>query len=70
MALSASVRVGRSIRLAISLDRAADTQAAAADSVPEAFWGGVPIHLEEEARTVLDVTLLQVLDRFPRQAWE
>jgi ADP-ribosylglycohydrolase len=56
-----------SIRLAISLGGDADTQAAIAGSVAEAFWGGVPVHLEEEVRAVLDEPLLEVLDRFHRQ---
>jgi ADP-ribosylglycohydrolase len=58
------------LRLAISLGGDADTQAAIAGSVAEAFWGGVPVHLEEEARAVLDIPLLEVLDRFHRQVRE
>jgi ADP-ribosylglycohydrolase len=55
------------LRLAISLGGDADTQAAIAGSVAEAFWGGVPAHLEEEVRAVLDEPLLEVLDWFHRQ---
>jgi ADP-ribosylglycohydrolase len=53
-----------SIRLAISLDGDADTQAAITGSVAEAFWGGIPKRLEEEVRNVLDGHLLEVIDRF------
>jgi ADP-ribosylglycohydrolase len=56
-----------SIRLAISLGGDADTQAAITGSVAEAFWDGVPVHLEEEVRAVLDEPLLEVLDRFRSQ---
>ena len=56
-----------SIRLAISLDGDADTQAAITGGVAEAFWGGVPERIEEEVRSVLDEPLLEVLDRFTRQ---
>ena len=55
-----------SIRLAISLDGDADTQAAITGGVAEAFWGGVPERLEAEVRAVLDEPLLEVLDRFSR----
>jgi ADP-ribosylglycohydrolase len=53
-----------SIRLAISLDGDADTQAAITGGVAEAFWGGVPERLEAEVREVLDDSLLEVMDRF------
>ena len=53
-----------SIRLAISLDGDADTQAAITGGVAEAFWGGVPERLEAEVRDVLDDPLLEVMDRF------
>jgi ADP-ribosylglycohydrolase len=53
-----------SIRLAISLDGDADTQAAITGGVAEAFWGGVPERLEAEVREVLDDRLLDVMDRF------
>ena len=56
-----------SIRLAISLDGDADTQAAITGGVAEAFWGRVPERIEEEVRSVLDEPLLEVLDRFTRQ---
>jgi len=53
-----------SIRLSISLDGDADTQAAITGGVAEAFWGGVPERLEAEVREVLDEPLLEVMDRF------
>jgi ADP-ribosylglycohydrolase len=52
------------IRLAISLGGDADTQAAIAGSVAEAFWGGVPERIETEVRLQLDDDLLEVVDRF------
>jgi ADP-ribosylglycohydrolase len=53
-----------SIRLSISLDGDADTQAAITGGVAEAFWDGVPERLEAEVREVLDEPLLDVMDRF------
>ncbi|MDX2438019.1 MAG: ADP-ribosylglycohydrolase family protein [Acidobacteriota bacterium] len=53
-----------SIRLAISLDGDADTQAAITGGVAEAFWGGVPERLNAEVREVLDDPLLEIMDRF------
>jgi hypothetical protein len=41
-----------------------------AGSVAEAVWGGVPERIDEEARAVLDMPLLEVLDRFHRQVRE
>ena len=55
------------LRLAISLGGDADTQAAIAGGVAEAFWGGVPERIEADVRTVLDEQLLAVLDRFFQQ---
>ncbi len=52
------------IRLAISLGGDADTQAAIAGSVAEAFFGGVPERIETEIDTVLDQPLLGVVERF------
>lgn len=52
------------IKLAISLGGDADTQAAIAGGVAEAFWGGLPPHIEAEVRRVLDEPLLEVVDRF------
>jgi len=54
------------IRLAISLGGDADTQAAIAGGVAEAFFGGVPERIEAEIRTVLDPPLLGVVERFSR----
>lgn len=58
--------VEEAIRLAISLGGDADTQAAIAGSVSEAFAGGVPDHIAAEVRRVLPPPLLEVLDRFVR----
>jgi ADP-ribosylglycohydrolase len=55
-----------SIRLAISLNGDADTQAAITGGVAEAFWGGVPERLETEVRDVLEEPLLEILDRFTK----
>ena len=55
------------LRLAISLDGDADTQAAITGSVAEAFWGGVPERIENEVREVLEKPLIDVLDRFTRR---
>ncbi len=52
------------LRLAISLGGDADTQAAIAGGVAEAFFGGVPERLAAEVRAVLDPALLEVFDRF------
>ncbi len=53
-----------SIRLAISLGGDADTQAAIAGSVAEAFWGGVSSRVEAEVRQVLDEPMFEVVDAF------
>ena len=55
------------IRLAISLGGDADTQAAIAGGVADAFWGGLPERTETEARDVLDPALLEGVDRFNAQ---
>ncbi len=52
------------IRLAVSLGGDADTQAAIAGSVAEAFYGGVPAAILEEALSCLDPFLLELCDRF------
>ena len=54
------------IRLAISLGGDADTQAAIAGSVAEAFFDGVPERVGAEIRDVLDQPLLGVVERFQR----
>jgi len=54
------------IRLSISLGGDADTQAAIAGAVAEAFFGGVPGRVVSEIRAVLERPLLDVLDRFGR----
>ncbi len=52
------------IRLAISLGGDADSQAAIAGGVAEAFFGGVPGRIEAEVGFLLDEQLGQVVDRF------
>jgi ADP-ribosylglycohydrolase len=52
------------LRLAISLGGDADTQAAIAGGVAEAFFGGIPQRIETELRAVLEPDLLEVVDRF------
>jgi ADP-ribosylglycohydrolase len=52
------------LRLAISLGGDADTQAAIAGSVAEAFWGGVPERVEEEVRKQIEPELIAVVDQF------
>lgn len=52
------------IRNAVSLGGDADTQAAIAGSIAEAFWGEVPAEIEQECRSRLDKSLRSVLDRF------
>ena len=52
------------LRLAISLGGDADTQAAIAGGVGEAFWEGVPERITAEIRSVLDQPLLSVAARF------
>lgn len=52
------------IRLAISLGGDADTQAAIAGAVAEAFFGGMPKRIAAEIDAVLDPPLLGVVRRF------
>jgi len=52
------------LRLAISLGGDADTQAAIAGAVAEAYWGGLPPDLEAEARRCLPSRMTTVVDRF------
>jgi len=52
------------IRLAVSLGGDADTQAAIAGSVAEAFWGGLPERIRTEVWIQLDDDLLRVVERF------
>ena len=57
------------IRLAISLGGDADTQAAIAGAVAEAFYDGVPDRIEKEISLVLDHPLPGVVDRFRSTPW-
>ncbi len=52
------------IRLAVSLGGDADTQAAIAGSIAEAFYGGVPAAILDAALIYLDPFLLEICDRF------
>lgn len=59
--------VDHAIRLAISLGGDADTQAAIAGSIAEAYSDGVPPEMEHAVREALDSPLLAVVDRFQRR---
>ena len=52
------------LRLAISLGGDADTQAAIAGAVAEAFWGGLPDDIEAEVNRCLTPDMAEVVDRF------
>ena len=52
------------LRKAVSLGGDADTQAAIAGAVAEAFYGAVPSSLKERARLCLTEDLLSVIDAF------
>ena len=52
------------LRLAISLGGDADTQAAIAGAVAEAFWGGLPPDLEAEVERLLPADMAEVVRRF------
>ncbi len=52
------------IRLAISLGGDADTLACIAGGIAEAFYGGVPKHIEEKTMAVLDDKLRQTVELF------
>jgi ADP-ribosylglycohydrolase len=54
------------LRLAISLGGDSDTQACIAGAIAEAFHGGVPVTLRDEALCRLDAGMLAVLTRFWR----
>jgi ADP-ribosylglycohydrolase len=55
------------IRNAISLGGDADTQAAIAGGIAEAFWGDVPEPIAAEVRRRLPLDLLNVIDTFDEQ---
>lgn len=59
-----SKSVEHAIRLAISLGGDADTQAAIAGSIAEAFYGGVPSEIAERVRHRLTPDLLKGMDEF------
>ncbi len=52
------------IRLAISLGGDADTQAAIAGGIAEAYWGGLPAEVVERVELTLDDVLLEVVREF------
>jgi len=56
--------VEEAIRLAILLGGDADTQAAIAGGIAEAFWGGVPAHIAGQVEASLDAELLDVVRVF------
>lgn len=56
-----------SIRNAVSLGGDADTQAAIAGGIAEAFYNGVPDHIAEEVIPILDEDLLGVVESFRTQ---
>jgi ADP-ribosylglycohydrolase len=56
--------VEHAIRLAVSLGGDADTQAAIAGGIAEAFYGGVPAALAEEAMARLDPRLRETYNEF------
>lgn len=53
-----------SIRNAVSLGGDADTQAAIAGSIAEAFYGGMPEEIKNEVLSRLPANMLTVLDKF------
>lgn len=59
--------VESAVRLAVSLGGDADTQAAIAGGLAEAFHGGLPAPLEAELRRRVPAELLAVLDAFARR---
>lgn len=52
------------IRTAISLGGDADTMACITGGIADAFYGGVPEHIAEVARAIIDPRLLSVIDEF------
>lgn len=62
-----SESVEDAIRKAVSLGGDADTQACIAGAIAEAYYGGVPEHLEHGLRDRLPADLTAVLDRFLQQ---
>ena len=54
------------IRLAVSLGGDADTQAAIAGSIAEAYYGGTPIHIAEQSIYRLPADFQEIISRFSR----
>jgi ADP-ribosylglycohydrolase len=61
-----STDVESAIRLAVSLGGDADTQAAIAGGIAEAFYGGVPAAITSAVRRHLDQEFVEVIDAFRR----
>jgi ADP-ribosylglycohydrolase len=59
--------VESAVRLAVSLGGDADTQAAIAGALAEAFHGGLPPALEAEVRARLPADLAETVDEFARR---
>jgi ADP-ribosylglycohydrolase len=55
------------VRLAVSLGGDADTQAAIAGGIAEAYWGGVPASIEARVRRVLPQSFVTVIEAFQRR---
>ena len=64
LAFLESSDVENAIRLAISLGGDADTMAAIAGAIAEAFYGGVPDHIAKQTRQRLPKAFLSVIDDF------
>jgi ADP-ribosylglycohydrolase len=55
------------IRLAVSLGGDADTLACITGGIAEAFYGGVPEHIETRVLATLDDELREVVSRFHKE---
>lgn len=55
------------IRNAVSLGGDADTQAAIAGGIAEAYWGGLPDAIVRETRDRLPLEFIEVIDEFSRR---
>jgi len=62
-----SASVESAIRLAVSLGGDADTQAASAGGIAQAFYGEVPEPIVADARERLPAEFIEILDAFERQ---
>ncbi len=55
------------LRNAVSLGGDSDTMACIAGGIAEAYYGGVPLEIEQQVRSRLDADLINVLDNFQRR---